>query len=78
MSRVLGKASPHTPTRIQLVLQNRGHLVTPEPSNVGFWALQFISGPSNRPLEAHLVPGEATGELLNLQNEEEIFSFKIS
>ena len=54
------------------------NLVAPGPSNVGFWALQCISGHSSRPLEARLDPWKATGELLNLQNEEEIFSLKNS
>ena len=55
-----------------------GHLVASDRSNVGFWTLQCISGHSSRPLEARLDPWEATGELLNLQNEEEIFSLKNS
>ena len=42
-----------------------GHLVASDPSNVGFWALQFISGPSSRPPEAHLDPWKAAGEFLN-------------
>ena len=53
------------------------NLVAPGPSNVGFWALQFISGPSSRPLEAHLDHWEPTGELLNPQNKEEIFYLNI-
>ena len=54
------------------------HLVASDPSNVGFWALECICGHSSRPLEARLDPWKATGELLNLQNEEEIFSLKNS
>ena len=55
-----------------------GHLVASDRSNVGFWTLQCISGHSSRPLEARLDPWKATGEFLNLQNEEEIFSLKKS
>ena len=54
------------------------HFVASDPSRIGFWALQFMPGPTNRHLEAHLGPWEATGELLNPANEEEIFPLKIS